>query len=52
MKLDPPEMFDGKTAPYAMQWLTAIQRWARLTGIPYDYLYEAVATRMKGDAAT
>ena len=29
-----------------------MHRWAWLTGIPHDYLYDAIATRMKGGAAT
>ena len=52
MKLGPPKMFGGHGAPFTTLWLTAVYRWAWVTGIPQDYLYDAIATRMKGGAAT
>ena len=52
MKLDPPEIFDGRDTPFVTPWLTAVHRWAWLTCIPQDYLYDAIATKRKGGAAT
>ena len=52
MKLEPPAKFDGRAASSASGWLIEMARWLKLSRIPQGDLWDVIATRMTGGAAT
>ena len=52
LKLEPPAKFDGRAASSASGWLIEMAHWVKLSRIPQDDLWDVIATRMTGGAAT
>ena len=52
VRVDPPEKFDGRGKIKASTWMTEVERWMRLSKIPWEVQVDATASRLKGGALT